>query len=307
MSVSPSFEMAFHDEDVIYTALLPATGSQGRISMYQQSIAGVPHPPALWKKFQQAIANESSNQVLAKIIKEDPVLASSVLRAANTASIIMRTPVNDVGRALARLGQSMVRNIVAQHAFSSRKTSNATPEYATDDLWKHGMAVSAIAEVIAQHIPDCDRDEAATLGLFHDIGRMGFNGIPEFTVPASLDVAQGHLQYEVARFGCTHIEMGQLLADHWQLPEKIMQAMAYHHHPAYAEASDIPEAIRGEVLAVYLADLLAIHFGFSCGDTGMILPHPSFSELLPHISLDDIAHDKRIHTELALIQNMSFG
>jgi len=298
--------MAFHEDDVVYKQLVPIEGSASRISMYRKSISGVPMPPALWKKFQQAMRDEASNQVLAKIIKEDPVLAASVLRAANSASIIMRTAVNDVGRAIARLGQSMVRNIVAQHAFSASTSNQRELEYPIDDLWKHGMVVSAVAEVLAQYIPNCDRDEAATLGLFHDIGRMGFNVIPEFSVPASLDVAQGHLQYEVARFGCTHIEMGQLLAEHWQLPEKITQAMHYHHHPAYAEAASIPEAIRGEVLAVYLADLLAIHLGFGCGDSGVVLPHESFAELLSDISLDDMAHDKRIHTELALIQAMSF-
>jgi len=306
MSVTACFEMEFHEDDVIYKELVPAEGSPSRLSMYRKSIADLPLPPALWHKFQQAMANEASNQTLAKIIKEDPVLAAAVLRAANSASIIMRTPVNDVGRALARLGQSMVRNIVAQHAFSSSKSNPNSVEYPIDALWKHGMAVSATAEVLAQHIPNCDSEEAATLGLFHDIGRMGFNAIPEFSIPANLDTAQGHLQYEVARFGCTHIEMGQLLAEHWQLPTKIIEAMRYHHHPAYAEASSIPENVRGEVLAVYLADALAIHLGFGCGDTGIILPHASFSEYLTEVSLDDIAHDKRIHAELALIQGMSF-
>ncbi|MDQ6994712.1 MAG: HDOD domain-containing protein [Mariprofundaceae bacterium] len=305
MLVPACFEMDFHD-DVIYEQLVPAHGSQGRLSMYRRNITDVAQPPALWKRFQQALSDEASNAVLAKIIKEDPMLAASVLRSANTASILMRTPVNDVGRAMARLGQSMVRNIVAQHAFSGVHKNHQTPEYSTDSLWKHGMAVSAIAEVIAQYIPHCDRDEAATLGLFHDIGRMGLNVIPEFSVAANLNLAQGHLQYEVDRFACTHIEMGQLLAEHWQLPEKIMQAMAYHHHPAYAELGDIPETIRGEVFAVYLADILAIHFGFTCGDAGIVLPHASFSELLPNISLDELAHDKRIHTELGLIQAMAF-
>jgi len=306
MSSSACFEMEFHQDDVMYERLIPASGSQSRLSMYRKNIADVPLPPALWHKFQQAMKEDASNQVLAKIIKEDPVLAASVLRAANSASIIMRTPVNDVGRALARLGQSMVRNIVAQHAFSSPNPKQSSYEYPIDALWKHGMAVSSVAEVLANYIPNCDREEAATLGLFHDIGRMGFNAIPEFATPAHWDVAQGHLTYEVNRFGCNHIEMGQLLAEHWQLPEKIIEAMHYHHHPAYAEADSIPERVRGEVLAVYLADLLAIHLGFGCANAGMVLPHESFSEYFSGISLDDIAHDKRVHTELSLIQAMTF-
>jgi len=299
------FEMNMDACTVAYEQLLPVESSQGRKTVYQQSISSLPLPSALWDTFQRACRDEASSQQLGNIIKDDPVLSASILRAANTAGIIMRTPVNDVGRAIARLGHSMVRSVVARHAFSSSGTASGK-EYDLQMLWKHGMAVSALAEVVARHIPDCDADEAGTLGLFHDVGRMGFNLITEYMQPATLDTGKGHLVYEATRFGCTHIEMGELLAQHWQLPEKIIQGIHYHHHPAYAEASAIPADIRAEVLAVYLADLLAIRAGCDGGNPGMILPHASFAAMLPKISLADLANDKRIQAELALIKTVEF-
>jgi len=298
------FEIDLDASALAYSQLLPAKASAGRLTVYQKSISSLPLPPALWNAFQRACREEASSQQLGEIIKSDAVLSASILRAANTAGILMRAPVNDVGRAIARLGHSMVRSVVARHSFSSSASSGK--EYDFQMLWKHGMAVSALATVIARHIPDCDSDEAGTLGLFHDVGRMGFNLITEFVQPAELDVDKGHLVYECARFGCTHIEMGELLAQHWQLPEQIIQGIHYHHHPAYADANAIPADIRTEVLAVYLADLLAVRADCGGGNPGMILPHESFAGLLPKTTLAEIANDKRVHAELALIQTVEF-
>jgi len=305
LSGHPQFEINLNACTTSYEQLLPAEGSPGRLTLYQKNINSLPLPPALWNAFQRACREEASSQQLGEIIKADPVLSASILRAANTAGILMRAPVNDVGRAIARLGHSMVRSVVARHSFSSSRTSSGK-EYDFQMLWKHGMAVSALAEVIARHIPDCNADEAGTLGLFHDVGRMGFNLITEFMQPAELDVAKGHLVYECARFGCTHIDMGKVLAHHWQLPEKIIQGIHYHHHPAYADASAIPAEIRAEVLAVYLADLLAIRADCGGGNPGMILPHASFASMLPNTTLAEIAEDKRVQAELTLIQTVEF-
>ena len=299
------FEIDLSTHAIAYTQLLPASDSKGRLAAYQRSISSLPLPPALWNAFQRACRADASSQQLGEIIKDDPVLSASILRAANTAGIIMPAPVNDVGRAIARLGHSMVRSVVARHSFSSAST-RSTKEYDLPMLWRHGMAVSALAEVVARHIPDCNADEAGTLGLFHDVGRMGFNLITEFMQPAELDVGIGHLVYENERFGCDHIEMGEILAKHWQLPEKIIQGIHYHHHPGYADASVIPADIRAEVLAVYLADLLAIRAGCGGGNPGMILPHASFATMLPNTTLAEIAKDKRVAAELALIQTVEF-
>ncbi len=292
------------NHNILYEQLIPAAGTQGRLTMYLKSIQSLPLPPALWNAFQRACSEDASSQKLGEIIKDDPVLSASILRAANSSGIL-HSPINDVGRAISRLGHSMIRSVVAKHSFSTPNI-NAAKVYEIPMLWKHGMAVSALAEIIADHIPGCNRAEAGTLGLFHDVGRMGFNLIKEFMQPAELNPDKGHLVYENDRFGCTHIDMGMLLAEHWQLPDKISQGISYHHHPGYLEADAIPADIRAEVLAVYLADLLAIRLDCPGGNLGIILPHVSFTSMLPKTTLADIANDRKVSSELALVQAMRF-
>ncbi|GAV21228.1 HDOD domain protein [Mariprofundus micogutta] len=300
----PHFDLSLKDGDLLYQQLLPAEGTRGRLTMYQNSISSLPLPPALWNAFQRACSEEASSQQLGEIIKDDPVLSASILRFANSAGIV-HTPINDVGRGISRLGNSMVRSVVAKHAFSASSSSTGKV-YDIPMLWKHGMAVSALAEIVADHIPGCNRNEAGTIGLFHDVGRLGYNLVNEFMQPAELDPAKGYLVYELERSGCTHIDMGLLLAEHWQLPEKICKGIRYHHHPAYVEAEAIPSEIRAEVLAVYLADLLAIRLGVAGGNPGTIPPHASFADMLPNTTLTDLANDRKVGSELALVQAMEF-
>lgn len=297
------FDIELSEGCMRYAQILPVQSSSGRLTSYQNSIRSLPLPPAMWNAFQRAVSEEASNQQLAEIIKEDPVLAAAILRSVNSAGFGLRMPINDIARAISHLGHTLVRSIVARHAFSSKVTTGRA--YDIPMLWRHGMAVSSIAEIVADHIHGCDRSEAGTLGLFHDIGRIAFNLFSEFMVPTELDLQQGHLVYEQQRFGCTHIELGLLLARQWQLPEKIVQGISWHHHPAHSEAETIPNELRPQVLAVYLADLLAIHFGLGGGDPGVIAPHPSFAPMMK-TTLQQIADDSRIQTELTRIRGIEF-
>jgi len=299
------FDMVLRDNETISTLSQPESGTASRMTIYQRAIHDLPLPPALWDAFQRACNKGDSSQKLGKIIKDDPVLSAAILRIANAPGLGVRVEITDVGRAVAHLGTSLVRTIVSKHSFSANLAQSGKV-YNIQKLWKHGMAVSALAEIVAEFIPNCNAEEASTLGLFHDIGKMSLNLFPEFIQPANFDVEQGHLRYEYERFSCTHIDVGVLLAKHWELPEKIIQGISYHHHPAYAEANAIPEDIRAEVFAVYLADLLAIHLGFDTGDSSMALPHASFDSMLKGTSLTHILNGHKLKNEIQRIENIEF-
>jgi len=299
------FNIELAENEELYDLLQPEAGSPSRMTMYHKAIRNLPLPPALWDAFQRACKKEESSQKLANIIKDDPVLSASILRTANAPGLGVRVEITDVARAVSHLGMSLVRTIVSRHSFSAGLVKSGKV-YDIQKLWKHGMAVSVLAEIVAEFIPGCHAEQASTLGLFHDIGKMSLNLFPEFTQPAKLEASKGHLMYEYERFSCTHVDLGVLLAKHWELPEKIVQGISYHHHSAYAEAAMIPSDIRAEVFAVYLADLLAIHMGFDTGDSGMILPHESFSSMLQGTTLMDILASEKVSAEMKRIENIEF-
>jgi len=303
--INPRFYLPYEERHQQFKEIKPNVSTPSRLTMYEKSIKTLPQPPALWHAFKKACDEDASNKVLGNIIKDDPVLSAAILRIANAPGLGVRFAINDVTRAISHLGSSLVRSIVSQHSFSGTLSASGKV-YDIHKLWKHGMAVSTLAEIIAHHIPGCSPEEASTLGLFHDIGKMSMNLFTQYQQPATLDLETGHLVFEHQRFSCTHIDLGKLLAKHWELPDNITQGIIYHHHPAYTDASDVPENIRGEVFAVYLADMMAIYLGFDTGDSGISQPHNSYLDMLPNITLLDILHSDKVQTEIKRIEQVDF-
>ncbi|MDX8387704.1 MAG: HDOD domain-containing protein [Ghiorsea sp.] len=301
-----AFNISLESDQVEFKQLIPVEeAAASRMSMFGKNIQDLPQPPALWGAFQRAVKEEVSSKKLGEIIQDDPVLSASILRIANAPGLGVRTALYDVSRAISHLGLTLVRTIVSRHSFSA-SIATSDKVYDIQKLWKHSMAVSAFAEIISEHIPDCDKDEATALGLFHDIGKMSLNLFTQFMQPAKLDSDEGHLKFEHERFSCTHIDLGILLAKHWQLPENIVRGIQYHHHPAFSAAETIPEDIRPEVFAVYLADLLAIRLGFDTGDTGIVTPHESFASLLPNTTLTELMNLEKVQHEIKRIESIEF-
>jgi len=303
--INPRFYLPYEIQHKLFSEVKPSQCSASRLSMYEKSVKSLPQPPALWHAFQKACSEKASNKKLGDIIKDDPILSAAILRIANAPGLGVRLAITDISRAISHLGSSLVREVVSRHSFSNA-LSTPGKVYDIHKLWKHGMAVSALAEIIAHHIPGCSPEEASTLGLFHDIGKMSLNLFTQYQQPVTLDIETGHLIFEYKRFSCTHIDLGELLANHWELPDNITQGIIYHHYPAYAEANEIPEAIRAEVFAVYLADMMAIYLNFDTGDSGIAQPHESFANMLPNTTLMDILKSAKVQIEIKRIEQVEF-
>ena len=282
----------------------PESMPQEVLLTFREQLKSVPALPTVWGEIQQAIGRGDSGKDIARIVRHDQGLATEILKAANSAGFGGEKKINDIGQAIVRLGFQAVRGIATHYCTANFSKQWLTP-FSIQALWKHSMAVSALSSITAKYIPGCHAGVASTLGLLHDIGRLGLNSIRQtpFHYPPESD--KGFLVYEYEHFGCTHIETGLLLAQHWDLPESLQQGIRFHHQPGLDDMSVIPESIRKEVLAVYLADYLAIHFGFSGGNKQLVEPHPSFASLMKS-DLNTIAHDPLISKELWRIKVIEF-
>jgi len=274
------------------------------LETFQQHIQNVPALPTIWSEIQQAIGRGDSAKHIAKIVRQDQGLATEVLKAANSKGFANKREINDIGQAIVHLGFQAVRGIATHYGTASFSQEWRTP-FSIQKLWKHSMAVSTLSNITAKYIPGCHAGAASTLGLLHDIGRLGLNSICQTPFHYPPESEQGFLIYEHEHFECNHIDAGVLLAKHWQLPEVLQQGIEYHHHPGLGHMENIPEHIRKEVLAVYLADFLAIHFDISGGNKLLVEPHKSFAPLLKS-NLNSIAHDSHISKELWRIQTIDF-
>jgi putative nucleotidyltransferase with HDIG domain len=181
---------------------------------------------------------------LAKLAGRDPVLAGNVLTAANSAWFGRRAPVRSVSQAIAYIGADTCRRILLALAL---KPLFGSARLAA--LWRHSLDMAGLCESLAAATGFLPPDEALTLGLVHDIGRVALlRQTPSANSAFARLMEQGcpPVYAEQILFGEGHDEIGARILESWGFAEDIVEAVRAHHQPA---DSDSPAAA-----GLYLAE-----------------------------------------------------
>ena len=171
------------------------------------------------------------------LLKVEPVLCGKVLQIANSAYYGLPRAVSTLQQALMLLGVHAVRGIVLGVAAASTLRGNRAVSSAERELWCHSVTVAGYAQGIARTSRWGQRitEDAYTAGLLHDIGAIflatRFSGVYH-----SLIQAEGEpLLAERDLFGYDHADIGAMIAEHWQLPERVVHVIGEHHAPCLPE------------------------------------------------------------------------
>lgn len=189
------------------------------------------HLPMLPQVVQRALVMAQSEDVdfnrLAAVLEADAALTASILRRANSAESAPIDRITRLPEALARLGRRKVLAVVAAAA-AKRVTLEATgldPQRALQ-IWHTSAAAAAVMHVAARHF-GLPADEAALIGLLHDLG-----------VLAALRIAQLYRESYDPRLGpetmdrlCAewHEPLGRALATAWQFQSPLPELCGGHH------------------------------------------------------------------------------
>ncbi len=177
---------------------------------------------------------------IGEVIKQDPALTVKLLKLANSSYFGFRAEIETVARAVTVLGTQKVRDLAlgisAGNAFS--KVSNDIQSM--ENYWRHSILCGLSASALAAKSEEASPDAAFTAGLLHDIGQLIiFNQEPELSKQALLmvedetDVSEMN-QAEQLLLGFDHAELGGTLARNWNLPERLISCIQYHHDPQQA-------------------------------------------------------------------------
>ncbi len=171
------------------------------------------------------------------LIDFDQALTVKLLRAANSAAEASKTKVGTVIEAVLRLGAARILSMAVATG-AKPLLQNRIPAYGLDEggLWRHSVAAAVAAEVLPgfcqQEIPP----ESFTAALLHDVGKLVMGRFIDPKILGYIQQAQevekiGRLEAEMLIIKVHHAELGGLIARHWQLPERVAQAIGYHHQP----------------------------------------------------------------------------
>lgn len=179
----------------------------------------LPSMPDIAVRVREAIANPDTGAAdVARIVQADPVVATQLIKAANSSLFAGNRPADSLAAAITRLGLQRTREIVLaitlQQVFRSK---SPLLNKRMVELWMRSTLVAAIAAVLARKLQGFSSDRALLAGLVHDIG----------IVPM---LANAHEYEELARdpglleatIEAYRGDMGAMILRRWNFPEDMI-------------------------------------------------------------------------------------
>ncbi len=209
-------------------------------------------------KFREKMKDpRTSATEIANLISSDQVIASRVLRTANSPFYGLMSRVTTIPHAIVIIGFNGIHYIILNTAIMSLFAKAATSALEVFDirkLWQHSCGTAIISRLIAKQIEFSAFEEMFTAGLLHDIGKLYiYKYCPDDFESIMREVSGGRLLIREAEekvLGINHAEIGEILLKEWNIPEGLIAATSFHHNPILAKDKAKSAAI------VHIADIL---------------------------------------------------
>lgn len=234
-----------------------------------------------------------SMREMVELIKYDPALTIKVLRLCNSSYYGLPRKINSIQEALVYIGTDTLVNFVLAGCLSSFY-QQAQNGYGMEkgELWRHSVACAIASQRIGTRMGENGSAQSFTAGLIHDVGKIVLNAYVGKEIESIMELVKGEKipfgEAEKRVLGFSQTEAGDRLARHWNLPDSLIEAIAYHQSPEKAKVA--PKL----VAQVHLGNILCISFGIGVGTDGLAYTfHPKALEMadievadLFHLSLD---------------------
>jgi len=116
-------------------------------------------------------ANASAADI-ARIISQDPALATRLLKIANSPLYGSSRQIDSILRAVTLLGTKQIRDL-AYSAIASKMFAGMPSEIiSVEDFWHHSLYCGLLARTLAQLTGVTSPDTLLTAGLLHDLGQL---------------------------------------------------------------------------------------------------------------------------------------
>jgi HD-like signal output (HDOD) protein len=267
------------------------------IQQFIQEASGLPPIPQAAQKALAVIRDPGTNAAdLAEILSSDQVLAARVLRWANSPYYGLGNRIVTMRQAIVVLGINLIQELIMTCSISDRM-NQPLPGYGLKrgELWQHALGTAVGAQLISKQRCLKIDQEAYYAGLLCDIGKLIFERhLREVDLNKSEWERRSFLEMERTCFGIDHAGLGAELAYHWQLPDDLVTAIAFHHEPQSAPKHETLAA------AIHIADISMKVLGIGMGIDGLSYPLDYESLKLLNMTWDDLfALSEQVSEQLA--------
>jgi HD-like signal output (HDOD) protein len=233
----------------------------------------LPCSPTLLPRLLEVLSRpDAALDDLEEVISLDPVLASAVLRLANSAYFsTASSSVDTLHEAVLRLGQQEIYRLAAL-SLAGRWMSLEVEGYRWEpsDFCRASLVTAVAAECLAERTGQVEPEHAYAAGLVHAIGKLavGYACADHFGAIRAHQQSQGctWLEAEAAVLGYDHAAVSSELLRRWKFPERFV-AVAANNPPSHST----PVEHMALAVHVHAANYLAVTIGAGQGEDGFLV------------------------------------
>jgi len=221
-----------------------------------QSIIQLPALPTIAMEVVELVDNpKTSASRLGKLISTDQALTAKVLKIANSPFYGFPRKISTIDFAIIVLGYDALKEIVISISLVSSLQRKSDAQFDAKAFWDHSILSGVLARRLARDLGYRVSGEVFVGGLLHDMGisvlhryfKNEFRRIAEIIKETDLTA----LEAEESVLGVTHAEVGGWLAERWNLPSHLVEAIIMHHTPGQAQQN------KDLVALIHCADIFA--------------------------------------------------
>jgi putative nucleotidyltransferase with HDIG domain len=177
---------------------------------------------------------------IAEEVRKDQVICAKTLQLANSALFSRGRRIETLDDALILLGQDLlVQLVVSVSVKGFFHIRGQGYSLCKGGLFHHALGAAQVAAILAAKAEKTSVALAYTAGLLHDIGKVVLDQFITTVYPFFYrnlqDPTKSVMQTEAEIFGIHHAQIGFLLAQRWEFPDSLIQAIRHHHEPENEE------------------------------------------------------------------------
>jgi HD-like signal output (HDOD) protein len=221
----------------------------------------LPAIPALPLQVLQMCRDDKANaQKVGEVISKDPSFVAKLLNVANSSFYGgSRHKVATVTHAVTLLGMNSIATLAFCFSLYRDLRKKGGGAFDHTHFWHRCILASLAAKILAKRVRVINEEEIFLAGLLQDLGVLVMSEAFGNEYGALYQKAnQDHQLLETleqGRWKTDHCEIGAWLAETWELPEALREAVRGSHNPSLASTDD--EASRLTILCVALSGRLA--------------------------------------------------
>ncbi len=206
-----------------------------------QKLVELPAASPLLPGLLSAINNDDITiREFAALIRQEPAIAARIIGLSNSAYFGQSVPITSVDDAIFKaLGLQLTKSL----ALSIAMTGSFSVEYQCDfdmhHYWREAVLAATLARNISVHlkmVPRPNPDDAYISGLLHDFGMLPLlflyhQDLQDFFHD---DMSEEEIRRGLQEILLTdHHQMGEWVANKWQIPENIVAVIGHYHEEEY--------------------------------------------------------------------------